>query len=398
MAACFVVAIFCWGFGFYGQGVYIVALQQHHHWNLSLVSGASTTYFLFGAFLVIFVGDAITRFGPRNVILFGAACLSISTALVGQVDAIWQLYADYILMSFGWATMSVAAISTIISAWFDERRGLALTLALAGASAGGIIIIPILLTLISWVGLSLTVIVGAITMLLVLVPMTLVWIDRPQSVYASRTVADSAAVMARSGKARRRAFRDLGFWTVSVATALALFIQVGFSILQIDFLVPRIGAAEAGIGVAITAASALLGRFILGGIIDQLPPRMTAAISYASQAAALAAMVWTTSDTVLLIACAVYGFSIGNVLVFPALIIQREFSASAFPSLISFAIAITQFTYALGPGVLGWLRSATGSYDIPLMLCVALEILAVVIILIRSNKTTSQLIRSIPDA
>jgi hypothetical protein len=38
---------------------------------------ASTAYYLSSAVLVIFVGDAITRFGPRRGVLFGIVRLSL---------------------------------------------------------------------------------------------------------------------------------------------------------------------------------------------------------------------------------------------------------------------------------------------------------------------------------
>ena len=77
VVACFATAVFCWGFGFYGQGVYLAALQENPAWNASVIFGASTAYYLFSTVLVIFVGDAITRFGPRRGVLFGIVSLSL---------------------------------------------------------------------------------------------------------------------------------------------------------------------------------------------------------------------------------------------------------------------------------------------------------------------------------
>ena len=68
----------------------------------------------------------------------------------------------------------------------------------------------------------------------------------------------------------------------------------------------------------------------------------------------------------LLIACAVYGFSAGNLVTLPSLVIQREFEAEAFGMVVGLAWAITQFTYAFGPGILGALRDLTGGYGAPL--------------------------------
>ena len=49
----------------------------------------------------------------------------------------------------------------------------------------------------------------------------------------------------------------------------------------------------------------------------------------------------------------------------PATIIQREFDAASFGVLIGLSWAISQFTYAFGPGLLGVVRDATGGYTVP---------------------------------
>jgi cyanate permease len=91
-------------------------------------------------------------------------------------------------------------------------------------------------------------------------------------------------------------------------------------------------------------------------------------------------MTLTSDAATLLAACAVYGFSVGNLITFPALLIQREFDAAAFGMLIGLSTAITQFTYAFGPGLLGLVRDLTGSYTAPLLLCAALNLTAAAIV------------------
>ena len=133
--------------------------------------------------------------------------------------------------------------------------------------------------------------------------------------------------------------------------------------------------------MAVTTAMAIAGRLSLGVIADRANQRLASAVSLAAQAAALVVMTQTVSTNTLLAACAVYGFSVGNLITFPALIIQREFEAASFGMLVGLSTAITQFTYAFGPGLLGLVRDITGSYTPPLLLCVALNLAAAVIVL-----------------
>ncbi len=71
VAVCFLVATFGWGFGFYGQSVYLAELHRLHGWPASLISSGTTFFYLFGALLVAFVSEAVRSFGPRNCLLGG---------------------------------------------------------------------------------------------------------------------------------------------------------------------------------------------------------------------------------------------------------------------------------------------------------------------------------------
>jgi hypothetical protein len=60
----------------------------------------------------------------------------------------------------------------------------------------------------------------------------------------------------------------------------------------------------------------------------------------------------------LIAACALFGFSVGNLITLPALIVQREFDPRSFGVLVSLITAINQITYAFGPGVVGLLHES----------------------------------------
>src|SRR3954470_18712905 len=138
VAVCFLLATFGWGLGFYGQSVYVAELHRLRGWPASLISTATTFFYLFGALLVAFVSEAIRAFGPRNCLLAGVAAMATAAALLGQVNSPWQLYAVNALLAFGWAGTSLGMITNTLGLWFDTRRGMVISLAFNGASFGGI--------------------------------------------------------------------------------------------------------------------------------------------------------------------------------------------------------------------------------------------------------------------
>src|ERR1700682_5861483 len=87
VVVCFLVATFGWGFGFYGQSVYVAELHRLHGWPASLISGGTTFFYLFGALLVAFVSEAIRSFRPRNCLLGGVSAMAVATVMIGQVTA-----------------------------------------------------------------------------------------------------------------------------------------------------------------------------------------------------------------------------------------------------------------------------------------------------------------------
>jgi MFS family permease len=179
--ACFVMAALMWGFGFYGHGFYLAELQRSHGWPTSLIAGASTLYYLFSALLVVFISDAIRRFGVRACTLTGAFTLAGSVAALPFITEPWQLVAAYLVMAFAWATMSLGAINNILGLWFERKRGLAISLALNGASFGGIVIVPALVFLSGATSFATAMLAGAALVLALMLP-----VASPSSGHACR--------------------------------------------------------------------------------------------------------------------------------------------------------------------------------------------------------------------
>src|SRR6266481_6329082 len=179
VAVCFGVATFGWGLGFYGQSVYLAELHRLHGWPASLVSSGTTFFYLFGAVIVAFVSEAVRAFGPRNCLLGGVVTMAAAAVMIGQVTAPWQLYVANALLAFGWAGTSLAIITTTLGLWFDRKRGMAISLALNGASFGGIIGVPLLVEAIGSFGFSGAMIVAAIVVVVLMVPIILIFVGRP---------------------------------------------------------------------------------------------------------------------------------------------------------------------------------------------------------------------------
>jgi predicted MFS family arabinose efflux permease len=200
-----------------------------------------------------------------------------------------------------------------------------------------------------------------------------------------QAASPAAAQAAEPAWTRREALKSLPFWTVSGPFALALIAQVAFIVHQIAFMEPIVGRAQAALSVSVMTIFAVTGRLTLGMVVDRFDPRLISAGSMFSQAAALFVMTRTTDPTLLIACCAAYGFSVGNIITLPSLIMQREFPPASFAMVLGLSTAIGTFAGAIGPGLIGVIRAASGDYGAALLLCVALKLAGGAGVLIRKR-------------
>jgi len=93
-------------------------------------------------------------------------------------------------------------------------------------------------------------------------------------------------------------------------------------------------------------------------------------------------MLAEPGPALLYVACVMFGLGVGNTTSLPSVIVQEEFPREAFGRVVSTIIAVNQFAYSVGPGILGWLHDAFGSYQVALAGCLALQLAAVAIVLL----------------
>jgi MFS family permease len=389
--ACFGAAVFAWGFAAFAPAVYLAELQREYGWSAGLIGGGTTLAFLVGAGLLPFVSAVIDRFGARAVMISGVLLIGAGAIGVSHTTAPWQLYLWNLAIGCGWAGASSTAISTVLSKHFDHRRGLALSLALTGASAGGFAVAPALVALSYRFGLASAVSGLALVLLMVVVPV--VWIGlRPSRGAGGRHGGlDGLRPMLPDLASRTAALRDRRFWSVAVPFALAIAAQVGMMVFGVSYLLPLLGADGTSLALFCTSLAGALGRLAIGGVIDRLPPRPLAAATFATQALGVSLMIALPgSPAALYLGSIAFGIGMGNVVALPSLVIQREFAPASFGLALGLSTAIGQVAYSLSPVALGLVRDVTGGYAATLAVCALLQAAAALAILRRTARRPAE--------
>ena len=171
VACAFLIAVWGWGLGCYGPAIYLVVLRDIHGWLASTISSAMSAYYLVGAGMIALIGRVVRRFGPMPTILTGVVAMATSLMALTLMAEPWQLYLTFLLVAVGWATMSSAMVNIRLAPWFERKRGLAVSLAMKGASRVGGVIAPGVLALVHVAGFQRGLAAATLTMLAMLVPL-----------------------------------------------------------------------------------------------------------------------------------------------------------------------------------------------------------------------------------
>jgi MFS family permease len=392
VAATFVMALFSFGLGFYGLTVYVATLQRLHGWSASAVSAPVTVYYVAGALLTTVVGALYARLGPRAVVAAASVAMGAGVGALGFVTRPWQLYPVFLVMSLGWGAMSGAAINIILAPWFERRRGLAVSIAFNGATLGGVIVTPALIPLIGAAGFRSGLAIAALLSVVVVVAVAGSVMRRgPEAIGLAPDgdprAAASAEASPSGGRWRREALRTWRFWSVSAPFALGLAAQVGVLTHLVALVMPVLGAGGAARAVSATTAAAVVGRLLMGLVVDRVSRRLVAAATLLLQVGGVAVLAGASSSATTYAGCTLFGLGVGNMTTLPGLILAVEWPRERFAALVGLAVGINQLTFAFGPSLVGGVRDWTGSYAPALGACAALQAVAALLVLLGPGRT-----------
>jgi hypothetical protein len=386
VAATFVMAVFGWGIGFYGPPIFLYAVIQRTGWSLALCSAAVTVHFLAGTLVVVNLPALYKRFGLPVITVAGAAVLAVGVYGWSIASQPYQLFIAAILSGLGWVTMGAVAVNAIIAPWYALKRPAALAMAYNGASIGGVIFSSAWVFLIDWLGFTHAALwVGLFSTAIIAVLAIRVFRLRPE--HLGQHADDAGHAVAETSQGAGQPMTSLRgnrqFITLATAMALGLFAQIGLISQLFLLLVEHVTAQQAGMAMGLATASAIVGRFIVSGLMPPDADRRTVAcLSYACQL--LGCLIMTGLGTLpglLWLGVILFGAGIGNATSLPPLIAQVEFPREQIARVVTLIVATAQACYAFAPVFFGAVKSlVSGSNGEVLLLGLAAGIQGLAIV------------------
>lgn len=345
------------GLGFYGLSVYLRALTAQG-FSVGAVSAATAVFFVVSGLVGLPVGAWTSRRDVRPVVAGGAVACGLSLVLLGRLHATWQLYPVYALFGAGFAASGLVPGTTLVARWFSRRRSVALSVASTGLSAGGVALTPLAAALIERHGLRVVGPVLAAAFVVLVVPVTAVLL-RPAPV---ELPAPAGSAQPAVGTAVRDAARTRFFAAVTAGHLLAMLGQVGGMAHLYNLVAERRDPALAATALSVLAVSSLLGRLAGGVAATRVPLRGLAVALAAAQGVALLMLARASGVLLLLTAAALFGVTVGNLLMLHPLLLAERFGVSDYARIYARSSLVATLGIAAGPAAAGLLHDALAGY------------------------------------
>ena len=364
-------------------------------WDRGLTAGAFSFGFLVSAVLSPVLGRVMDSHGPRVVNEFGVGCIAAGLLLATLATEPWHLYATLgVLVGAGSVCLGYSGQALFLPAWFERRRGLALSVAFAGVGAGSIVMLPALQTVIEGAGWRSACATLGIVVLVVLVPLNLLLRRRPQDLGLQPDGdAEPGPAAVGASPARRanvvdaqwvavdwtlaRAARTARFWWIGLGYFGGLFVWYAAQVHQTKYLLEiGFGATEAAWALGVVSLAGVPGQILLGWLSDRIGREIVWTIGCAGFALTFAALLALEHHPVpalmlfMVIVQGALGYGMTSVFgAIPAEVFEGKHYGSVFGTLMLAAIG----GGAAGPWVMGLIHDRTGSYApafwIALMIC-----------------------------
>ncbi len=386
VGAVFVILGVTSGLGFYNASVILSAATTELNLSVGSVSGATAMFFAIGGLSGFALSPLLDNTDIRWFYVAGGIVGAVALYGLRWVTSAPTLYIFFALFGAGFGLAGLVPSTTLVTRWFTKRRSVALSIASTGLSFGGIVLTPPVALLITNRGLSEAGGLLAVGWLVGIIPIALLFV-RSQPAELSQAVTNTeteAATQVEAGHAGTVKTAELQtaniedpadepasfelsfpqarstryFRAVCVAYALIYLGQVGALAHVFNLTRERLDTATAATALSAVALSSIVARLVGGVILLRVPTRLMAIVLAVNQAVALLLIGWAASGPSLIAAVALFGASVGNLLMIQPLLMAEAFSPAIYSRVYSLSQLIGTVGVAAGPLILGVLRDA----------------------------------------
>ncbi|EOA04354.1 major facilitator superfamily permease [Herbaspirillum frisingense GSF30] len=382
--------------------VMILPLEQEFGWNRSTISVVISVNIALYGLIGPFSAAAMQRFGIRRVVLAALVLLATGTALSTLMHMPWHMLLSWgLLVGAGTGVAANTLGATIVSRWFETRRGLAMGLLTASAATGQMVFLPLMAAMVGSYGWrSVAFLVSAVALLAI----PLVWLLLPESPAAiGQKMVGQVEDIKDEGLSRRNplaialdalrtSVRMPDFWLLFMSFFVCGLSTNGYIGTQFIAMCNDYGINEVS-GASILAAMGMLdlvGTTLSGWLSDRYNPRVLLFWYYGLRGLALIFLPYAFGLQYygLTIFAIFYGLDWIATVPPTVRLANDVFGRLAAPVVFGWIVAGHQLGAATATTVAGYMRATLGNYTLSsIMMGVACLIGAVLVLRIKGKQS-----------
>jgi len=355
---------------FYTNGVFVAAISEDMNWSRGAIQVGVSIMILIAVITAPTVGWLIDRYGARRIALISLPLFGITLSGMSLVtDEIWTFYA-------GWTVMSIFAAGTlpitwtkVVNGWFDDFRGMALGLTLAGTGIAATLAPSYVVWLIDIMGWRNAYVALAFTVMGISLPSVYLLFKEPVESQSGKVNQIDAAIskqpLMATGLSVKEALKGYRFWVLSISLLLVAASISGVITNFVPLLTDKgLSFADAARYAGLIGVSVIGGRLVAGFLMDRLWAPMIAAIFLCMPC--LAAFILTTgniSPMLLGLSALIVGLAAGAELDLMAFLVSRYFGLKHYGALYGGIYIFFSIGAGLAPAMFGWTYDMFGHYQ-----------------------------------
>lgn len=355
----------------YSFSVFFKPLMQEFHAGRAAVSLAFTLKLVAAALCSAPIGWLTDRYGARRVIL-------TSTGIFGSLlvanrlfsGSIVQFYCFYVLLGFCIGGVGPIPYGSLVSHWFDRRRGLALGLTMFGIGLGAVIMPSLAQALIARFGWKTAYSILGASALLICGPVVGYLVkESPEEL---GLVADGATAKPNNianvahGLTAWEAWHSREFWLMALAfTLVSASVQGCVVHMAPMFSDHNLGGQAAALGSSLIGAAVMIGRIGTGYLLDRTFAPRLGSLLFAVASSGIA-LVLLGSGPAVFAGAFLVGLGLGAEVDLMPYLTSRYFGLVDFGKVYGSVFAAFAIAGALGPLIMGAGFDRRRSYSEPL--------------------------------
>lgn len=393
VAGVFITLLLSSGLGFYNASVILEAAKGELNASVAAVSGATAMFFAVSGIAGFVASPLIDRIDVRWFYLVGGLVGAAALASLRWVDSIAELYVFFAFFGIGFSLAGLVPGTTVVARWFHVRRSVALSIATTGLSVGGIAVTPLAARLIDdrdlagagpWMALA----------WLMVIPLAFVLIrswpsdvglqpdgaPTPPPGIEPASLAGATFLEARGS----RFFRLLSF-----TYALVFLAQVGGLAHLFNLATERVDKGAAAAALSTMAFASVAGRLAGGVLVTRVPIKMMTSILIVVQAGALTLIAFSSTQLALVLSAAVFGLSVGNLLMLQPLLLAETFGVKEYSRIYSYSQLFGTIGVAGGPFAIGFVHDLA-DYRTAMLLAASINLVALATFTVAGSVTDAR--------